>query len=289
MNAWILASRPKTLPAAAVPVWVGSLPALVDAPSTESWLLLFSALTACLCIQIATNFFNDAIDSIRGADTSARLGPTRVTASGLLSRRGVLLTAFGFCVAAAVIALPIVFLRGWPILLIGSVSLFLAYCYTGGPFPLAYHGMGEIFVILFFGFVAVSGSHYVQTATWGGLPILVLGLQCGLYSSALLAINNLRDRAEDLSTGKRTLAVQLGESFARWEIAGFCFVPLLLWIVATPGINIFIALLPPLAGIPVVAGVFLMTPGRAYNKLLALSALQLILFAVATTWYFLSQ
>lgn len=289
MKSWILAARPKTLPAAAVPVWIGSLPALGGDADDTAWMLFACTLAACLCIQIATNFFNDAIDHIKGADTPARLGPVRVTASGLLSRRAVMAAAVGFCAAAVVASVPLVLARGWPILLIGAASLFFAYGYTGGPFPLAYRGMGELFVIFFFGFVAVSGSYFVQTGQWGGVPLLVLGLQCGLYSSALLAINNLRDHDEDRSTGKRTLAVRFGKQFARWEIVGFCLLPLALWSLLPADLQGFAALLPALAGVPVVVGIFLVSSGPIDNTFLALAALQLVLFAVAVTWQFWAQ
>lgn len=276
------------MPAAIVPVWIGSiLPRLDDPDFQISWWLLAATLASCLCIQIATNLFNDVIDDAKGADTEKRLGPVRATASGLLSRRTVLLGALGFCLAAAIFGLFLIAARGWIILAIGSVSLLLAFAYTGGPFPLAYRGMGEVFVILFFGFVAVCGSYFVQT----GLPpselVLVISLQIGLYSSVLIAINNLRDIEEDNHSGKRTLAVRFGKRFARWEIAVFCWLPLLLnfaWFPKFP--IIFVPLMPalllPLATM-ITSRVFAVEPGRNYNKYLAWSALQLLLFAAIFT------
>ena len=197
---------------------LGAMPLLIDdVPFSGSWFLFWCTLASCLCIQIATNLFNDAVDHRKGADTANRLGPRRVTASGMLSPRVVMTGALAFCLAATLIAIPLIREHGWVIVLIGAVSLFFAYGYTGGPFPLAYRGMGELFVILFFGFVAVSGSYYVQGGEWGGLEIWTLGLQCGLYSSVLIAINNLRDIVEDKASGKRTLAVRFGKTFARAE------------------------------------------------------------------------
>ena len=283
---WILAARPKTLTAAMVPGWVGSMPALVDGdPLTGSWFLFWCALLSCLCIQIATNLFNDAIDHVKGADTKKRLGPRRVTASGMLRPGTVLVGALGFCLAAALLAIPMVVMRGWPIVGIGVVSLFFAYGYTGGPFPLAYRGMGELFVILFFGFVAVSGSYFVQTGEWGGGAVLRLGLQCGLYSSVLIAVNNLRDIDEDRSTGKRTLAVRFGETFARIEILLFCLVPVVLWNLYSSGhaLDLAAGLIPAALGAIVVVCVFRFRPGPVYNRVLAVAALQLLLFAVAAT------
>jgi 1,4-dihydroxy-2-naphthoate octaprenyltransferase len=283
---WLLAARPKTLPAALVPVWVGSMPALVDDdPFSGSWGLFWCTLLSCLCIQVATNLFNDAIDHVKGADTKKRLGPRRVTASGMLKPGTVLVGALGFCVLASLIALPMVVARGWPVVGIGLVSLFFAYGYTGGPFPLAYRGMGEVFVILFFGFVAVSGSYFVQTGEWGGGEVLRLGLQCGLYSSVLIAVNNLRDAAEDRTTGKRTLAVRFGETFARVEILLFCLLPVVLWNLfpSETLVGLAIGLLPAPIGLIIAWCVFRFQPGPLYNRILAIGALQLILFAVAAT------
>ncbi len=288
MNAWVLAARPKTLPAAVVPVWVGSMPVLIDEdPLSGSWFLFWCTLASCLCIQVATNLFNDAIDHRKGADTEKRLGPRRVTASGMLSPGMVLLGALGFCLAATVIAIPLLLERGWPMLVIGAISLYFAYGYTGGPFPLAYRGMGELFVILFFGLVAVSGSFFVQTGEWGGLKVLTSGLQCGLYSSVLIAINNLRDIDEDGTTGKMTLAVRLGKTFARAEIVTFCFLPVLIWMVilsdSLPGLAV--GIIPAFVGAIISFAVCRTEPGPRYNGFLALGALQLIVFALVATFH----
>jgi len=282
---WLLAARPKTLPAAVVPVWVGSMPALVDGDAfTGSWGLFWCALLSCLCIQIATNLFNDAIDHAKGADTKKRLGPRRVTASGLLRPGTVLVGALAFCLCAALIAIPLIVSRGWPIVAIGTVSLYFSFGYTGGPWPLAYRGLGEMFVLAFFGFVAVAGSSFVQSGEWGGGEILRLGLQCGLYASVLIAVNNLRDLEEDRGSGKRTLAVRFGETFARVEILVFCFLPVLLWVsFAGSMLELAIGLLPLPIGAILSFAVFRFKPGPVYNRLLALGALQLILFAVAAT------
>jgi len=287
MKAWILAARPKTLSAAVVPVWVGAMLMLLDGdPATGSWLLFFCTLASCLCIQVATNLFNDAIDFDKGADTDQRLGPKRVTASGLLSRKAVFGGALGFCFLAALVAIPMIQERGWPIVVIGVVSLFCAYGYTGGPVPLAYRGFGELFVILFFGLVAVTGSYFVQTGEWGSPAIWLLALQCGLYSTVLIAINNLRDREEDSGTGKRTLAVRFGEKFARCEIAVIGFVAALLMI----PVGILAELNAMFYGVAAVAlgivhfiivkQVFETEPSEKYNAFLASATKQLLFFAV---------
>lgn len=286
ISAWILAARPKTLPAAIVPVWVGSSPALLNPdPAVGSWLLFWCTLVSCVCIQIATNLFNDAIDHEKGADTEKRLGPTRVTSSGLLSPRLVMGGALAFCLLAVLVSIPMVQARGWPVIVVGLASLYFAYGYTGGPFPLAYRGMGELFVILFFGLVAVAGSWYVQTGEIGGAAIWVTALQCGFYSCVLIAINNLRDRIEDGGTGKRTLAVRFGERFAKFEIAFFCLAPVILGMLTMPdGLSILAQWVPMLVIGLVISGlVFRIPPGPVYNRFLALGAVQLILFAVLQT------
>jgi len=282
MKNWILAARPKTLPAAVVPVWVGSVPVLLGKAGNFSWLIFASTLAGCLCIQIATNLFNDAIDARKGADTPDRLGPVRVTASGLISRQAVLQAALGFCVLGALVAIPLILKQGWIPIAIGGVSFLLAYGYTGGPFPLAYRGMGELFVIVFFGLVAVPGTYFMQTGQWIPHPGWIVALQVGFYSTVLIAINNLRDIEEDRRSRKMTLAARFGKTFARWEIAFFCFAPLFLWFFYGPtGIRTLGALAVSfLLASFITLQVFTREPDRYFNKLLAVAALQLINFAV---------
>ncbi len=265
-----------------VPVWVGSVPVLLGKAGNFSWLIFAATLIGCLCIQIATNLFNDAIDAAKGADTADRLGPKRVTASGLISREAVMRVGFGFCVLGALVAIPLILKHGWVPIAIGGVSFLLAYGYTGGPFPLAYRGMGELFVIVFFGLVAVPGTYFMQTGQWIGHPGWIVALQVGLYSTVLIAINNLRDIEEDRRSNKMTLAARFGKTFARWEISFFCFAPLFLWFLYGPtGIRTIGALVVSFLLASFIAfQVFTREPDRSYNKLLAVAALQLINFAV---------
>jgi 1,4-dihydroxy-2-naphthoate octaprenyltransferase len=280
-RACLLAARPKTLPAAIVPVWAGCVLAWKLTGTFDLPLAIWTLLGA-IAIQIATNFFNDAIDAKKGADTKHRLGPVRVTASGLLRPRTVMTIAAGFLLLALVCGVFLYQARGWPIVLIGIPSLFLAYGYTGGPFPLAYRGMGELFVIAFFGLVAVTGTVFVQTGTWPR-EALLLGTQIGLLSAVLISINNFRDREEDASTGKRTLAVRCGPKLAAaviWlEIKVAAFAGIAWWALGQP--SLMAASLPVfLLGMRIIWGVLTLPPGPAFNRLLALGGLQLVLFAV---------
>lgn len=278
----VLAARPKTLPAAIVPVWVGCVLAW-KLTGNFNLLLALCTLGASIAIQIATNFFNDAIDAAKGADTEKRLGPTRVTASGMMKSSTVMGLACVFLGLATACGVVLFLERGWPVIAIGIPSLFLAYGYTGGPFPLAYRGMGEIFVVLFFGLVAVTGTVFMQTGEWPR-EALLLGLQIGLLSAVLISINNLRDREEDATTNKRTLAVRFGPKVAVgviWlELKVAVFVGLAWMAFGHPalvlaGVPVF------MLGLRIIWGVLTFPPGPAYNKLLALGGVQLILFAAA--------
>jgi 1,4-dihydroxy-2-naphthoate polyprenyltransferase len=216
---WLLAARPKTLSAAAVPVMLGTALAAHE-PQGVVWWVFFAALAGAMLIQIATNFINDALDFKRGADTEERLGPVRVTQAGLVSADAVMTAAWVCLLGAALCGIPLILRGGWPMLAIGLASIAAAYAYTGGPYPLAYHGMGEVFVLIFFGFVAVGGTFYAHTLQLTQ-PALLAGLAAGSLSTVLLVINNLRDVETDRRSDKRTLVVRFGETFARLEVAHF--------------------------------------------------------------------
>jgi 1,4-dihydroxy-2-naphthoate octaprenyltransferase len=179
-------------------------------------ILLFTLVSA-VSVQIATNLFNDLIDFKKGADKETRLGPQRMTAAGLITPKKMLMMALFFVALATLTGLPLVLHGGWPILVIGLISIALSYMYTGGPFPLAYLGLGDLFVILFFGVIAVGGVYYLNTLSWN-LNALILGLQMGFLSTVLIAINNLRDVEQDALVHKKTLAVRLGQNFVKYEI-----------------------------------------------------------------------
>jgi len=217
---WLLAARPKTLSAAVVPVMLG----LALAPRPIHVGLAACTLFGALFIQIATNFINDALDFKKGADTTERLGPVRVTQAGLISAGAVMRAAYVCFVLAALCGIPLILRGGWPLLAIGVASILCSYIYTGGPYPLAYNGLGELFVMIFFGFVAVAGTYYVQALTIDR-TVIFAGYIAGSLATVLLVINNLRDVESDRVSNKKTMVVRLGEGFGRFEIAFFAFTP----------------------------------------------------------------
>lgn len=273
MNAWILALRPKTLTAALVPIVVATALAKATGAPIQWWISI-AALIASFLIQIATNFINDAIDFDKGADTETRTGPQRVTQTGLLSRKQVMTAGFACLALALALGVPLVIEGGWPIVAIGVASLFLAYGYTGGPFPLAYLGLGDLFVVLFFGVIAVGGTFFLHTHKYT-TPALIAGFQVGLLATVLIAINNLRDAPQDKLVGKKTLAVRFGIRFAKMEITVMAYLPFLLGMAyATPGwkwAGYAPLIVVPLAG-RLVRGIWKAEPGPIMNRFLAQAA-----------------
>lgn len=217
LQIWIAAARLRTLPAAVAPVVVGT--ACAHLAGAVAWGPASAALLGALLLQLAANFANDVFDAERGADGPDRIGPLRAVAAGLISPRAMKL-ATGACVLAALATGSyLVWLRGAPVVAIGLTSIVAALAYTGGPYPLAYHGLGDVFVMIFFGFVAVAGTAYVQL---GWVPPLSLGAGFGVgaLATAILVVNNARDIASDTRAGKRTLAVRIGRRGALAEYAG---------------------------------------------------------------------
>ena len=225
-RAWLIAARPQTLPAAAAPVIVGvglAVEAGVFAP-----LPALAALVGAALIQVGTNFANDYYDAIQGADTDDREGFTRVVASGLIEPAEVKRAMWLTFAAAIVVGTYLVSVGGVPILVIGLASVAAGIAYTGGPYPLGYHGLGDVFVFVFFGVIAVTGTYYVQAAALaaGAFPLwipegtvtlaaVVASLPIAALSTNILVVNNVRDVEEDAKTGKRTLAVRFGYRFSR--------------------------------------------------------------------------
>jgi 1,4-dihydroxy-2-naphthoate octaprenyltransferase len=214
LRVWMAAIRPATLTAALAPVGVGS--ALAAADGVFRPLVAAAALLGAMLIQIGTNLHNDYADFEKGADTEERLGQARATQRGWLTPMQVALAAALVALLAMAVGVYLVSIGGWPIVVIGLCSLLCGWAYTGGPFPLGYVGLGDVFVLVFFGGVAVCGTYYVQALTWS-TSALWASIPVGALATAILVINNLRDRHTDAEAGKRTLVVRFGERFGRAE------------------------------------------------------------------------
>jgi 1,4-dihydroxy-2-naphthoate polyprenyltransferase len=214
MRMWLMAARLRTLPAAVAPVLVGTSIAVtrdVFRPGA-----FIAALLGAILIQVGTNLSNDYSDARRGADTEERLGPMRVTAGGLVPPKTVLLWTYLTFGAAALCGVYLVVVAGWELLVLGVLSILAGVLYTGGPRPYGYEGLGEVFVFLFFGIVAVAGSAFAQLESWPW-ESFALAVPVGLLVTAILVVNNIRDMDTDRRAGKRTLAVRLGRERARFE------------------------------------------------------------------------
>jgi len=214
MNRWVIASRPKTLTAAISPVLLGSALAYHEG-SFHIITFVFIIIAACL-IQIGTNFSNDLFDYLKGVDNNNRLGPNRSMQSGTISKKEMQKAIFIVFSLAIFFGFYLALLGGWVIVLIGILSIFFGIIYTGGPYPLAYNGLGDIFVFIFFGIVAVSGTHYLYSNEFS-INSLILGSGVGCLSTAILVVNNLRDIENDKNCEKNTLAVYMGIRFTQFE------------------------------------------------------------------------
>ncbi len=277
----MIAARPRTLPAAVAPVLVGT--ALAASEDVFRPLAFVAALIGSIFIQIGTNLSNDYSDARRGADTEERLGPVRVTAGGLVPPRKVLVAtwlAFGIAVAAGIYLIALV---GWELLLIGAASILAGVLYTGGPRPYGYEGLGELFVFLFFGLVAVAGSYYVQTEELTRLAV-DLGVSVGLLAAAILVVNNIRDLETDRRAGKRTLAVRLGRERTRWLFVAMMVLAFLNIVVVVVSGEADAWLLISLAAaplaVPLIRTVRTRTDGPALNRALADAGRLLAVFSI---------
>jgi 1,4-dihydroxy-2-naphthoate polyprenyltransferase len=267
---WAMAARPRTLPAAVAPVLVGT--ALAATEGTFKVLTFVAALLGALFIQVGTNLSNDYSDARRGADTEDRLGPVRVTAGGLVPPRQVLVAtyvAFGLAVLAGSYLIAT---AGWELLAVGAASILAGVLYTGGPRPYGYEGLGEVFVFLFFGVVAVTGSYFAQVEQleW---EALVLAVPVGLLAAAILVVNNVRDLETDRRAGKRTLAVRLGRERTRVlyvaMVAAAFVTAQLPWLLGSLSPWLLLTLLAIPLAVPVVRTVRTRSDGPALNGALA--------------------
>jgi len=281
LKIWLLASRPKTLWAGIAPVIIGS--ALAFGDGKFHFISAMAALAASLLIQIATNFSNDYYDFVKGADTKERIGPTRITQSGLVKPEIVkiaFIITFSF---AFLIGMYLIWRGGWPILAIGILSIILGILYTGGPFPLGYHGLGDIVVLIFFGPVAVGGTYYVQALEITPV-VIIAGLSPGLLSMALLTVNNLRDIHTDRKAGKKTLAVRFGELFTRMEylfsITIACLIPALLFLLKGDHPYALATTFVFIPAIPSIYSIFMKQIGPDLNHILANTGKLLLLYSL---------
>ncbi|MBX3015312.1 MAG: 1,4-dihydroxy-2-naphthoate polyprenyltransferase [Caldilineaceae bacterium] len=279
-QAWLLAARPKTLPAAVGPILVGAALALAD--DRFELLPALAALLCALLLQIGSNFANDYFDFFKGADTNDRLGPTRATAAGLLTPNAMrwgMVVVFG---AAVLVGLYLIWVGGWPILVAGLAALLAAIAYTGGPFPFGYYGLGDLFVFLFFGLVAVCGTYYVQAHTLP-LAVILAAVPPGLLITAILVVNNLRDLETDRRANKRTLAVRLGRRGTQMEYSLLLLVaylvPFWLWLVLAQSAWVLLPLLSLPAALPLLRAVFT-TTGKPLNLTLAGTARLSLIFSL---------
>jgi 1,4-dihydroxy-2-naphthoate octaprenyltransferase len=278
---WLQSARPKTLPAAIAPVVIGTCMAYGDGASNLP--VAVAVLWAAVLIQIGTNFANDYFDFVKGTDRADRVGPTRATAAGLVTpaqMRNATILVFAM---AGVLGLYLTWIGGWPIAVIGIASMVSGVLYTAGPFALGYLGLGELFVWVFFGPVAVGGTYYLLTRTIT-LAALISGLAPGLLSCAVLVVNNYRDRHTDHVTGKKTLVVRFGRSFGRIEYAvtlfGGCLVPVVLvWMVPGHAWSLM-ALLTGVPGVFLVRRLCTEPDPETLNQMLAQTGQLLVLYSL---------
>lgn len=273
--------RPKTLPAAIAPVVIGTAMAYGD--GRQHFLSAALSLFCALMIQIGTNLSNDYFDFKKGTDNSKRIGPTRITQAGLVKPSSVKTAFILVFLIAALASLYLVLRGGWPIIIIGILSIASGILYTAGPKPLGYIGLGELFVLIFFGPVPVAGTYYVQSLEWNTTTFLA-GFASGFLSVSMLAVNNYRDIQTDKETGKCTLAVLLGVAFARYEYIVSILVASLMPVVIYSRIRshpkILFCVLLALAAIPSMKRVLTKTDGPSLNSVLADTGKLMLIYSI---------
>lgn len=281
LKAWWLAIRPKTLSAGFAPITVGTF--LVDRDIFKiDWVIASCAIFCSLSIQIAANLFNDALDFIKGADREDRLGPIRVTQSGLLPANEVLAGGLFALVMALISGIPLILQGGSFISALLIASFVFSYLYTGGPYPLSYLGISEVFVILFYGLFATTAAYYLQTGEMDW-KIVITSLEIGFLSCIILAINNLRDIEGDTRSNKKTLAVRFGIDFGRKEIAFLILSPFLInlfWIFTAHPLTFLLPLTALPIALNIVRNIYQHPPGRIYNNFFGEASLLILFYAI---------
>ncbi len=280
-SSWILAARPRTLSLSMAPVAVGATLAWA-AEHQIAWPAVLAALIGSMLIQIGTNLHNDASDAERGGDGADRVGPLRATAAGLLSGGAVKRAALLCFALAALAGVYLAAVGGWPILLLGLASIASGWAYTGGPRPIAYTPLGEIFVIAFFGIGAVGGTYWLCTLDFSAAALLG-GLACGLFAAAVLLVNNHRDLEADARAGRWTLPMAIGARLTHWVYGGFMLLPFaLLPLLARelPRGEVWPALIALALTLPLVARFAREPRGPGFNAILVRTAQAQLLFAL---------
>ena len=280
MKNWLLAARLKTLPAAMSPVILGCALAYHD--GYFYFFICAMTLLAAVLIQVGANFANDVFDFQKGADRDDRLGPTRATQSGLISAEKMKKAMWQAFALAICVGFYLAFKGGWPIVWIGLASIAAGITYTGGPYPLGYHGFGDIFVFIFFGLIAVPGTYYLQSGTINEMS-LWMGAIMGMLSTAILVVNNLRDADMDQLSGKRTLAVQFGKKFSKIQYSILILIPFLLPLYVWWNVENELSLLITIFALPIslhlINQIFSLT-GSDLNHVLARTARYLFIFTL---------
>ena len=281
LKPWIIAARPKTLWAAVSPVIIGTAIAFDD--GKFHFLSAFIALLGAILLQIGTNYANDYYDYIKGSDTKERLGPTRATAAGLVRPQSMKRAFILVFALAAILGSYLIYRAGLPVVVIGVLSILFAITYTAGPFPLGYNGLGDIFVFIFFGLVAVGGTYYVQALEINSTVVLA-GIAPGLFSTAILTVNNLRDIHQDKESGKKTLAVRFGVRFARAEyvlcFVGACLMPVILVFMTKTHFYSLFSVVIIFMAIPSFKIILKEQPSKKFNSVLVQTGKMLLLFSI---------
>jgi 1,4-dihydroxy-2-naphthoate octaprenyltransferase len=283
-QAWIMAARPKTLTVALIPVLIAT--ALAHAANIEmNWGISVSAFLVALFITIGTNLINDAIDYKKGSDTVTRVGPMRASQTGLIPMQQVYMAGMTSFTLAMLFGAVLIYYGGWPIALLLVISVFCGYIYTGGPVPLSYHGLGEPFVIIFYGFVSVGAVYYLLAANID-IKAILAGFQIGLLATLIISLNNYRDLNEDAKALKKTIAVRFGIHAARLIITAITLLPFALnlsWLFW----SYYIAAILPLMTLPlainIIKSVWSKKPGKECGEIFVNTAKLHLFFGILLT------
>lgn len=279
-KAWMLAARPKTLTAAAIPVIAGTAAAYAD--GSFQWRPAAACLAFALLMQVAANFINDLFDYLKGSDRGDRLGPERACAQGWITPRAMMAGVAATVAAACTIGCLLLPYGGWPLAVVGAACVVFAFSYTTGPYPLSYHGWGDLMVLVFFGLVPAGCTYYVQAGTVTPY-VLAVAVACGLAIDTLLVVNNYRDREADARSGKRTVVVRWGERFGRYLYLLLGVAATLLCLPYLADGKPLAALLPLLYLVPhglTWRKMARLRQGRALNAVLGATSRNMLLFAL---------